>query len=181
MTKKEQRLAIRERLSHFSEAERAAASQVITAKVAALPEFRAAKVVALYANLASEPATRALFQTTTCQVVFPRVKAESWQIDFYQVRAWEELKPGKFDVLEPDPERCAKVNLDEINFILVPGVAFDRNGMRLGRGGGFYDRLLAALPRRARRVGVFFSCQESTQLPHEPHDEPLDLIITELS
>lgn len=179
MTKSEQRQEIRQRLTRFSTAERASASRLITAKVLALPKFRSARVVALYANLPSEPDTRALFEAVTGQAVFPRVSDAAHGIDFHHVRAWEQLRPTKLGVLEPDPAQCPPVALETIDFILVPGVAFDRNGHRLGRGGGYYDRLLAALPPRTCRVGCFFSCQELAQVTAEPHDQTLHRIISE--
>lgn len=112
-------------------------------------------------------------------IVFPRVEMESKRIDFYRVRAWSDLVPGSFGVREPDPERCSLVPMSEIEFLLVPGVAFDRHGGRLGRGGGFYDRLLEQLPKSVPRVGAFFACQELTEVAREAHDQPLDRVITE--
>ncbi len=181
MTKVEQRQEIRRRLAGFSATDRQAASQLIARKILARPEFRAAKVAALYTHLPSEPETQPLFQGAKSMIVFPRVEMKSKRIDFYRVRAWSELVPGSFGVREPDPERCSRVSIAEIDFILVPGMAFDRHGWRLGRGGGFYDRLLEQLPKSIPRVGAFFACQELTEVAREAHDQPLDCIVTEVS
>jgi 5-formyltetrahydrofolate cyclo-ligase len=81
------------------------------------------------------------------------------------------LQPGKFDIPEPvGAERTPDV-------IVVPGVAFDRRGHRLGYGRGYYDRALAACPS-ARRIGLCHSLQLVDALPEEPHDEPVDYIVT---
>lgn len=181
MTKAEQRQEIRQRLARFTPAERQAASLVIAQKVLALPAFRAAQVVALYTHLASEPETFPLFQAATQMVVLPRVDTVTKRIDFYRVRAWSELIPGAFGVREPDPQCCSLIPVAEIEFILVPGMAFDRHGWRLGRGGGFYDRVLEQLPKSVPRVGAFFACQELPQVAQEAHDQPLNTVITELS
>lgn len=181
MTKVEQRQEIRRRLASFNATDRQAASQIIARQILALPAFHAAKVVALYTHLPSEPETLPLFQAATRLVVFPRTDAATKRIDFYRVRAWSELIPGSFGVREPDPERCSLVPMSAIEFLLVPGMAFDRHGWRLGRGGGFYDRLLEQLPKSVPRVGAFFACQELPQVAQEAHDQPLDVVVTEVS
>lgn len=63
--------------------------------------------------------------------------------------------------------------------VLLPGLAFDRHGTRLGHGAGFYDRLLSRLPTHAVRIGVGYACQMTARLPREPHDAPLDAFVSE--
>jgi 5-formyltetrahydrofolate cyclo-ligase len=86
-----------------------------------------------------------------------------------------DLIAGKFGVAEPGP-RCPAIGLDELDLILVPGLAFDKNGHRLGRGGGFYDRLLANTS--AVKCGVGFDEQVHADIPVEDHDVLLDYIVT---
>jgi 5-formyltetrahydrofolate cyclo-ligase len=177
MSKNEQRRLLRQRLAAMSDTQRAAASEQIVRRVVALDSFRAAQCVALYAALPKEPQTRSIFLQVAHRVVFPRVVGE--RMAFYQVRAWEELVPGAFGILEPDPQCCVPVTAAEIDFVLVPGVGFDRERMRLGRGGGFYDRFLEELRPGVPRVGVFFACQELDRIASEAHDRKLDVILTE--
>lgn len=86
-----------------------------------------------------------------------------------------DVSPGYYGIREP-VERCARAPLNRLDLILVPGVAFDLHGRRLGRGKGFYDQLLAAV--RGTRCGVAFDEQIVPQLPVEPHDVALDCIVT---
>jgi 5-formyltetrahydrofolate cyclo-ligase len=85
----------------------------------------------------------------------------------------EVLRPGLFGIREP----LAHWPSVEPQALLVPLLAFDAHGHRLGYGGGFYDRTLAAL--KACAIGIAFVGQEVTALPHEPHDRPLDAVLTE--
>jgi 5-formyltetrahydrofolate cyclo-ligase len=80
-------------------------------------------------------------------------------------------------IREPLPE-CPVVPPSEIDLILIPGLAFDRTGRRLGRGGGFYDRFLADPGLRATRCGVLFDCQLLPEIPADPHDIRVDFLAT---
>jgi 5-formyltetrahydrofolate cyclo-ligase len=84
-----------------------------------------------------------------------------------------------WEILEPNPERCAAVAVGTLDFVLVPGLGFDARGGRLGNGGGFYDRLLAAMPATAARVAAAFSAQLVETVPMGTHDQYVDLIVTE--
>ncbi|MCL6581100.1 MAG: 5-formyltetrahydrofolate cyclo-ligase [Firmicutes bacterium] len=91
-----------------------------------------------------------------------------------------ELRPGAYGILEPDPARYPAVPPDRVDLVVVPGVAFDLRGARLGYGGGYYDRFLASEARRAVRAGLAFEVQISaTPLPAAPHDCLMDLVFTE--
>ena len=88
------------------------------------------------------------------------------------------LVPGKHGIMEPEQslEETSEDVLDTLVW-LVPGVVFDSNGSRLGRGKGVYDRLLSKCS--GIRIGIFYQCQENTLIPAEAHDCPLDMIVTE--
>lgn len=77
------------------------------------------------------------------------------------------------------PAKPHKVELPALDVVVVPGVAFDRSGARLGRGGGFYDRFLKSLPEGTMRIGACFSSQLLEQIPTDPHDLSVDLVVTE--
>lgn len=85
--------------------------------------------------------------------------------------------PGPSEVLEP-PER-KEIPLDEIDLVVVPGVVFDKNGYRIGYGGGFYDNFLPKLKTDAKKIAVAFEMQMIEQIPYEGHDVRMDKIITE--
>lgn len=87
---------------------------------------------------------------------------------------------GAYGVMEPDPDRCRAADLEELDAVLVPGVAFDRLGRRIGYGEGYYDGLLSRLPRTTSTVGVCFEGQlHSGELPVEEHDRSVGWIACE--
>jgi 5-formyltetrahydrofolate cyclo-ligase len=108
-------------------------------------------------------------------VALPRIEGE--ELRFHRVKNFAGLAKGKFGTREPLESGVVSVSAAET--ILVPGVAFDRGGARLGRGGGFYDRLLGDATLTARRIAVCFTCQLVERVPVEPHDVEVDAIVTE--
>lgn len=113
-----------------------------------------------------------------CQVCLPVVVAKSQPLQF---RAWggteDELVAGPFDVFEPP----AAATLVRPLVLLIPLLAFDGHGIRLGYGGGYYDRTLASLRAAARvtAIGVAFAAQRAADLPRDPYDQALDWIVTD--
>jgi 5-formyltetrahydrofolate cyclo-ligase len=108
-----------------------------------------------------------------CQVAFPRVTARGEPLEFHHVPDGDVLEPGSFGIPEPlDHWPRARPDL-----LLVPLLAFDAHGHRLGYGGGFYDRTLALL--RMPAIGIAYGGQEVASLPREPHDMALNMIVTE--
>lgn len=89
------------------------------------------------------------------------------------------LVRGPLGILQPDPATCAAVPLEEINLVVIPGVAFDRRGHRLGYGHGYYDRFLAELPPATWRVGLAFAGQMVEEIPADLWDLPMHLLVTE--
>jgi 5-formyltetrahydrofolate cyclo-ligase len=94
------------------------------------------------------------------------------------IEGFDEVGRGWYGIREPKGERLRTVPPGEIDAIVVPGVAFDRQGRRLGFGGGYYDRFLAA-ETRAVRIGVAFACQVVAEVPAGPHDIPMNCIVTD--
>jgi 5-formyltetrahydrofolate cyclo-ligase len=160
-----------------------------TALAASLPDF-AAEIAAFAAALEIAPGTvvggyhalpeeadpRSLLAALAklgCHIAFPRVTTKKAPLEFHHVSDGEVLKPGAFGVAEP----LAHWPVARPFVLLVPLLAFDETGHRLGYGGGYYDRTLAALKPRA--VGIAFSGQQVDALPKDVHDYPLDAILTE--
>lgn len=163
-------------------AARAAASAAIAARIAALPSFAAARCPLLTLPFRSEWDTRALIAAAHTQgktVVLPRVDEATRMLDVHVVTdVARETAPGFRGI--PEPLAAApRGDLAAIDWVLVPGVAFDVTGRRLGYGGGFYDRLLALLAAHVQRVAGAFDLQVVPAVPAAPHDLVVDLIVTE--
>ena len=97
-------------------------------------------------------------------------------MSFFIVNDISEMKPGTYAILEP-PQDAKEVPISEIDLILVPGVAFDQHGYRLGYGQGYYDRVLKKT--KTQKIGLAFEFQFVDALPHSLKDIPMDVIITE--
>lgn len=108
-----------------------------------------------------------------CHIAFPRVAARGQPLEFHRVPDGEMLAPGVFGIHEP-LDHWPRVTPD---ILLVPLLAFDASGHRLGYGGGFYDRTLEKLAVPA--IGIAYAGQEAASLPHEAHDRTLDMVLTE--
>ena len=141
--------------------------------------MRPATRVALYAALRDELPVYALLELLRADghaALLPRISGE--QLEFVAFRSWRELRPGPFGVLQPPPGVMATA-LRAGDVVLVPGVAFDRAGHRLGRGGGFYDRTFRREHARPWRIGVAYQFQLCSDLPHGSQDRAVDAIVTE--
>ena len=157
---------------------RSRADAEIRALIRALPEFGAAPGAAGFVAFGAEPDLRPLF--VEVPFYLPRFEAAEGRYAMVRVRDPErELVPGRYGILEPRPELpAADETLRRELLYLVPAVACDRAGNRIGRGGGWYDRILADV-RRAP-VAVIYACQLSEEaLPCEEHDLAMGLIVTE--
>lgn len=140
--------------------------------------FSRAKILALYSPVNNEVAIDHLLNVALSQgkqVCFPRVSGETLQ--FVAVESSEELQPGTFGVAEPVGGNVLAAEL--IDLLVVPGVAFARDGFRLGYGKGFYDRELSRVRRATVSIGFCYDFQLCDALPTEDHDQPLDYIVTE--
>jgi len=141
-------------------------------------EFLQARSVGLYSSILNEVFTEEIFKsarTAGKSIFYPRVEGES--LTFIAVADPGELRPGAFGILEPVGREGR--NAGEIDLIVVPGIAFDWTGHRLGFGQGYYDRVLRELGPEAIPVGLGFDWQVVEKLPNEPHDIRMHLIVTE--
>jgi 5-formyltetrahydrofolate cyclo-ligase len=142
---------------NMAAAERAECSREITLKLLNLPSYRDSQTVLGYMSFGAEFETGVWVQQVLRdgkQVLLPRVNSNTKQLELFQVvDLQQDVAPGKWDIPEPLPQRCRRVDDSErIDFILLPGVAFARDGSRLGYGGGFYDKLLERICLDAHRV-----------------------------
>ena len=174
---REQAVAARVRLSP---GERATRSHAIADRVALLDGFRRARTVALYAPVGAEVDTGEIARRAAAAgktLVWPRSVPGRRNMEFAAC-APGEMVPGPIGAPEP-PAWARALPPESIDLIVVPGLAFDAAGGRLGRGGGHYDATLAAMPLRTPRVGLAFEAQLVPKVPREPHDVALDAVVTE--
>jgi len=157
---------------------RAEKSARLCEAIAASDAWRNARTVAIFAPQPREPDIELLWSHGAGKTfAYPRVT--EGRLDLFRVASLHELAPGAFGVREPAGDPACTVSPDALDLILVPGVAFTADGARLGRGGGFYDRLLARLDSRTCKIGICFDSQLLPELPIEPHDQHVDFIATE--
>ncbi len=157
---------------------RAEKSTRLCAAIADSAAWQAARAVAIFAPQAREPDVEMLWARASGKsIAYPRVADD--RLDLYRAESLYDLAPGSFGVREPAANPAHAVAPDTLDLILVPGVAFSPGGARLGRGGGYYDRLLASLPAHTCKIGVCFDPQILAELPLEPHDQHVDFIATE--
>ena len=177
--------AIRERLLSerraVEDAVRDTWSAAIVDRLDELPVWRDAAVVHTYVGaIEGEVATRGLVRRALengKRVVCPRVRWRPPRLESWAIRSLDDLVESRRGLWEPDPSRAEPVAAGQLDLVIVPGLAFDRRGWRIGFGAGLYDRFLSTVT--APRVALAFSLQLQESLPVEPHDEPVDWIVTE--
>lgn len=148
-------------------------SAAVIKKLEADEDFLHAQTVLLYYSLPDELDTHALVARyyQKKQLLLPVVKGEELELKVFQ----GQLHEGTFGIQEPEGETFEA--FDQIDLVVVPGMAFDKEGNRLGRGKGFYDRLLPKLTH-AKKIGICFPYQLVDYVPTDPFDIPMDKIIT---
>jgi 5-formyltetrahydrofolate cyclo-ligase len=180
--KKALRDAILARRDSLDPALRRRHSQIITDKLLALQPFRSAEVVCAYASFSSEFVTSAFLSAVKDsgkRLLLPRINRATRTLELREASdPASDLVPGVWGIREPS-ELCPIVPASEADFLLVPGVAFAANGARLGYGGGFYDRLLAAISLDIPRIAAAFALQIVDSIPTGSRDQPVHLIVTE--
>ncbi len=164
-------LEMRNRLNHPEIAKK---SKTIQEFVIKSKEFESAKVVGTYYAVGSEVTTELIIKRATIlgkKIALPRVEED--KITFYELSSTKSLIRGRFGILEPQPYE----QMNDIDILIVPGIAFDKKGNRLGYGMGFYDRLLSC--KRTFSIGLAYSFQLLENLPHDKYDKRLDAIASE--
>lgn len=144
--------------------------------------YRRSGAILLYAAYGGEVATDTLFadaRSSGKTIYYPRLNAARDRLEIVAVHEPAALRPGAYGILEPRGEEITNPRDPDRLLICVPGLAFSLAGVRLGRGGGHYDRLLATVAPPAMAVGLAYSFQLLDELPSRPHDRRLDFIVTE--
>ncbi len=176
---RQQALACRE-----AQEDRDGLSLRIAQRLLGLAAYQHARTVMLYIGVRHEVRTRHIAADAAARgrrVVVPFCSGR--ELGLFELRDWDELEPCRFGLWEPalesraDPSR--HVNVSDLDLVIVPGVAFDRNGARLGYGRAYYDRLLRRTRPDATLVGLAFECQLFPRVPTGRRDVPMDLVITQ--
>lgn len=177
MTKRELRQQIRQQKGHFGKDTLREMSLPIVRRLLDLPAVRQAQVVMAYASLPDEVQTDTLLSALLASgktVLLPKV-VNGEEMEVRQYTGAADLAEGAFHIMEPVGSRFTA--LERIAVVIIPGMAFDADGHRLGRGRGYYDRFLQQLPPTTQKVGVCFPFQRMDCVPSEPHDVVMDTLV----
>ena len=159
-------------------------SRLIFDRLVGLPQYLQARTVLCYVSFRSEVSTHA-FIARMCadrkRIVVPYCKPQ--HLELFCFGSFGDLAPGTMGILEPKPELCEKkdrrAEVQELDLLVIPGLAFDRQGGRLGYGKGYFDRLLQGARGDALLAAVAYECQLFDALPMLPYDVRVDAVITE--
>lgn len=161
-------------------------SRVIVDRFLALPEYAQAGTVMFYVDVRSEVRTRQHFPAALAsgkRIVIPY--CVDGELELFHLQSLDELSVGMYKILEPREDLRSvaekRVAVEELDLIMVPGVAFDRRGARSGHGKGYYDKLLEHARADAPLVALAFECQMFDEVPVAEHDIFMDKVITELA
>ena len=178
--KKSLRAAYQALLEQMPKVEARRRSAVICSTALALPVLQNKKVIAAYSSFGHEVVTQPLLANLLAAgfvLTLPVVDQQNQKMEFRRVDSLETLTPGVYGILEPHTGQLCSP--EEIELLFIPGLAFDRQGNRLGRGGGYYDRYLPTVKPNAVKIGLAFQLQIADALPVDPHDIKVDAVITE--
>jgi 5-formyltetrahydrofolate cyclo-ligase len=183
---REQKRALRERVvaarDAMPQSQHRAAGAAIAATLAQREDFVRARSVLLTLPFGSEWDTGPLLKAASAHgatVLLPRVHVATRMLELCAITDLaRDVQPGYRGILEPGAH-CQRADVASVDWVLVPGVAFDAEGRRLGYGGGFYDRLLPLLPAHAVRIAGAFELQLVDRVPAATHDRPVQAIVTE--
>jgi len=158
-------------------------SEIIWQNLSRLPLFKKAGVVLFYIALPDEVQTQKMMDSALKmgkRIAVPVIERHGREIKPFEIKsACLDLVPGPFGIMQPMEKDRIPLSLEEIDLVIVPGIAFDEQGERLGFGAGFYDRFLRNLPSYTRFVALAFECQLVKKIPCQDHDVPMHYIVTE--
>jgi 5-formyltetrahydrofolate cyclo-ligase len=167
----------------LSKGERAKKNKAIEEKLFEFANFLEARIVLLYVNRENEVQTANILAKSfdiRKIVVLPAFNPDKLAIKLFKVDSLErDVRPGPVGILEPDTDRCKVVPIDRIDIAIIPGIAFDEKGGRIGSGEGYYGHLIPKLPVTTRKVALAYEHQIVPAVPSEPHDKPVDIIISD--
>jgi 5-formyltetrahydrofolate cyclo-ligase len=155
---------------------------LIKQRLFSLSQFEHSRTIFFFASFRSEVDTLALITDALKmgkRVVLPRVDGKVKELRLYEISVADEMRPGFFGIPEPDVLPGRERGINDIDFVMIPGAAFDYAGNRLGYGAGYYDKLLSRLEKPVPLVAIAYEEQIFDSLPHEPHDIRVHMIVTD--
>ena len=183
IVKSQIREEIAEKFAALSANEIAEKTKAIENRLFDFANFLESKITLLYVNNKHEVLTANILKRAYIYnkiVVLPVYNTENFEMELKKVDNLEkDLNPGPRNILQPDESRCKVVPIDKIDIAIIPAVALDEKGGRIGSGKGYYDRLIPRLAITTRKVALAFEEQIIPQVPIESHDKHVDIIITE--
>lgn len=180
MTKDEIRQEVKGKKAKLTKEQIAAKSEIMTGHFTALTEYRDCSQIILYAAFNQEVNTLPLINQAIKdgkKVALPRVMGKD--IEFFYIDTFHDTTVSSLGIPEPDIQNKAALLTDRRNIILVPGLAFDMEGNRIGYGKGYYDAYLAAQREEFLKIAFAYDFQVYESIPSEPHDVKVDLLITD--
>ena len=194
MTEKEQlRKEIREKLNAASEEYRQDASSAIALNVLTMPEVRDCKTILAYFSVGKEPATLALISKLldegkrVCLPLCTDLDEEGHRVDTEDaedamqarvIKSFEDLVPGAYGIPEPSAD-TEMMPPEYVDLIILPCISCDRNCNRIGHGAGYYDKYLSKVRSDCFKVAMCYEAVLADEIPTEPHDRPVDAVVTE--
>jgi len=157
-------------------------SKKIISNLYKLDCFKNSQNIMLFASFRSEVDTYKLIEDLLKKdkcISLPLSDVKNKELIIYKIDTLEKLRKGAYGIAEPDPKRCKKISPKELDVVVVPGSVFDRRGARYGYGGGYYDKFLSQKAPQAIRIALAFSIQIQKYIPILPHDQLMDIIVTE--
>ncbi len=173
------RLAMIERRSLLSDVVVKSVALGIVDQVCALAEVSHASRIGIYAGYQKEVSTQEVFKKLRLgsrEIFFPRVIVAEGKLEFVPIESEQQLVRGYLGILEPEPGLLA-VKVNELDAVMVPGVAFDETGGRIGWGKGYYDKTLAGFSKT--KIGLAYDFQVVESIPAAKYDQRVDIIVTE--
>ena len=169
-----------------NQADKDSVSEAIVQRFMSLPEYASAGTVMFYIDVRDEARTRHALPAALAsgkRIVIPY--CVDGELELFHLESMEELEVGMYKILEPKAElrevAAKRLQPQDLDLIMVPGVAFDRNGGRTGHGKGYYDKLLEHARTDTPLVALAFECQMFPEIPCESHDIYMDKVVTESS
>ena len=173
---------IKERIRSYSELEKSKKSDIIKDRLFEEEEFRRAEVIMFYVSLKDEVSTLSMIDEaieTGKRVCVPVILKEDKRLIAGEIKdRRRDLESQHFGIYQPRPGHVKEVPLEDIDLVVVPGIAFDKDNVRLGRGHGYYDRFLCGLPEKTKAIGLAFDFQVVDKLPKDSHDIPVSKTIS---
>ncbi len=142
--------------------------------------YKNASVIFVFVNFKSEVDTHEIIKQAlkdSKTICVPKINTKEREMEIFKINSLEELKEGYYGILEPG-EDCPAVNSNDIDLVLMPGAAFDRQGGRIGYGGGFYDRFLSRMNKKVDKIALAFDFQILDRVPMDEFDVRVDGIVT---